>query len=350
MFKRIALKIFLTRFIQRFVSGCNLITMKTLIFVKLMNILNSYLNTKGFVAKISVRPFQRLQLENRIPQKIIYQDWGIVFHGKIISPKTLTFLIENIKSARSVSTDISIVVSTYEDEFYPDLKHAIEGLDVRLVVCQDVGELGQNYPRSLCQQIETTSSGLNYLLALDIDKCMKIRVDQNIDIESTILLVDRLSVAFPSSLENTSNRIWTTSYNSYLRRPLGASDMCMVGFTKDLAKYWIKISTADWLKFTTALSQKYPHAAYQEFRIPETWLAARYLDSMQINLTSPERANQIFWRDYMGIINSAHLNHHWLKSHEWLGSNFHTLNWFGSLLNQELTEITFEDWVAIYTE
>ena len=315
-----------------------------------MNYLNGYLNTKGFVGKLSVRPFEHLQLENRVVQKSIQPDWGVVFHGKITSAKTLAFLIENIKSARSISANMSIVISTYKDEFFLDLTNAIQGLDVKLIECQDVGELGQNYPRSLCQQIETTYAGLEYLLTLNIAKCMKIRVDQRINIESTILLLETLMLAFPTQHGNTSNRIWTTSYNSYLRRPFGASDMFMVGLTKDLAKYWSRISTAEWLEFTKVLCQKYPHATYQDFRIPETWLAARYLESMQVDLTSPDRANYIFWRDYMGVINSAHLNHYWLKSYEWLGSNFHTLNWFGNLLNQKLTEITFEDWVAIYTE
>jgi hypothetical protein len=350
MLKRMALKIFLSNFIQRSISACSALNIKTLIFVKLMNSLNHYLNKKGFVAKISVRPHERLQLENRFSQKSIEKDWGIVFHGKITNLETLTFLIGNIKSARNISANISIVVSTYEDEFYSELKDAIYGLDIGLVLCQDIGELDSDYPKSLCQQIETTSTGLNYLLSKNIAKGMKIRVDQKINIESTILLVEKLFLAFPSCNGNTSNRIWTTSYNSYLRRPLGASDMLMVGFTEDLAKYWSRISTADWMEFTRALSQKYPIDVYREFRIPETWLAARYMERMHIDLTSPEQANFVFWRDYMGIINSAHLNHHWLKSHEWLGSNFHTLNWFGKLLNQQLTEITFEDWVSIYAE
>jgi hypothetical protein len=350
MLRKIARKLFLTRFIQRVIALFDIVNIKTFIFVRLMNGLNRHLGTKGFTAKISVRPFENLQLEDRFFKKSIPPDWGVLFHGKITNLITLNFLIENIKSARSVSTDISIVVSTYEDDFYSDLKCAIQGLDVRLVVCEDVGELEHGYPRSLCQQIETTSAGLNYLLTLNRAKCMKIRVDQSINIESTILLVEKLFLAFPSPRENASNRIWTTSYNSYLRRPFGASDMFMVGHTKDLAKYWSRISTAEWLQFTRALSQKYPNSTYNEFRIPETWLAARYLESLHVDLTSPERANYLFWQDYMGIVNSAHLNHHWLKSHEWLGSNFHTLNWFGSLLNQKLTEITFEDWVTIYAE
>ena len=350
MIRRIVRRIFLTRFIQKNISLFNIATIRTFIFVRSMNSLNRYLRTKGFIAKVSVRPFESLQLENRFSKKSIQSDWGVVFHGKITNLETLTFLIKNVESARSVSADISIVVSTYEDQFYSELKCAIRDLDVGLVVCQDVGELGHGYPRSLCQQIETTSAGLNHLLNLNIAKCMKIRVDQNINIESTILLVEKLIPAFPGPHGNTSNRIWTTSYNSYLRRPFGASDMFMVGHTKDLAKYWSRISTTEWLQFTRALSQKYSHSTYQEFRIPETWLAARYLESMHVDLSLPERANYLFWRDYMGIINSAHLNHHWFKSHEWLGSNFHTLNWFGSLLNQKLTEITFEDWVTIYAE
>ena len=315
-----------------------------------MNRLNSILQKKGFNAFISVRPPESLQLVDRLGVKPIYPDWGIVYHGKIVNQKILDFLVKNILSTRTISPRIVIVVSTYDDEYFLQLKNAVQDLEVILIQCKDVGELEGNYPRSLCQQIETISSGLKYLEDAGVKKSIKIRVDQRINIETTIRLIEKLFLAFPSTGKNALNRIWTTSYNSYLRRPLGASDMLMAGFTQDLNEYWSKISTSNWIEFTERLNQRYSHPIYAEFRIPETWLGARYLELKSIDLTSPAYANDIFWRDYMGIINSAHLSHSWIKTHEWLGSNFHTLNWFGNLLNYMHSEMTFEDWVAIYSE
>jgi hypothetical protein len=350
MIKRVLKRILLSRFVQDVIPKLNFMSVKTVIFVKFMNRLNAHLQGKGFSAFISVRPPESLHLVDRLILNPLNQDWGIVYHGKIINQKTLEFLVKNIISTRAVSPRIVIVVSVYDDEFYLQLKIAVQNLEVILIQCDDVGELKGNYPRSLCQQIETISSGLKYLEHAGVKKSVKVRVDQRINIETTIRLIDKLFLAFPSTGENALNRIWTTSYNSYLRRPLGASDMIMAGFTQDLNEYWSRISTSSWMEFTERLNQRYSNPIYAEFRIPETWLGARYLELKSIDLTSPAYANHIFWRDYMGVINSAHLSHSWMKTHEWLGSNFHTLNWFGNLLNYMHSEITFEDWVAIYSQ
>lgn len=350
MKKRILRKILVSRPMQFILSNFNVMSFKTLIFVRFMNSLNRNLKRKGFTATISVRPPESLLLMDRINVNSTKPDWGIVYHGKIVDERTLDYLVANIESTRAISTEITIVVSVYEDEYFFPLENRVKKLEVVLIKCPDVGELKGGYPKSLCQQIETINSGLTFLQEVGIPKSMKIRVDQKINVETTIRLVDRLFLAFPSHVDTVTNRIWTTSYNSYLRRPLGASDMIMVGFTRDLLKYWSKISTRHWVEFTEKLNKKYQHPIYAEFRIPETWLGARYLEGKNVDLTSPSGANQAFWQDFMGVINSAHLNHSWMKTHDWLGSNFHTLNWFGTLLSYELSEITFEDWVAIYGE
>ena len=350
MKKRILRKIIVSRPVRFILTNFNLMSLRTFIFVKFMNSLNTSLKRKGFMALISVRPPESFHLVERIHDNPIKPDWGIVYHGKIVNEQTLDFLVTNITSTRAVSTEIIIVASVYEDEYFLPLQNRVRGLGVVLIKCQDVGELKGNYPRSLCQQIETINSGLTFLQEAGVSKSMKIRVDQKINIETTIRLIDRLFLAFPSHIDTVKNRIWTTSYNSYLRRPLGASDMIMVGFTRDLLGYWSKISTVNWMEYTEKLNKKYPHPNYAEFRIPETWLGARYLESKNVDLSSPTDSNHVFWRDFMGVINSAHLNHSWMKTHEWLGSNFHTLNWFGNLLSYQHSEITFEDWVAIYAE
>lgn len=350
MIKKILRKIAISRLARFILANFNITNLKTLVFVRFMNRLNSELNSKGFFALISVRPPESLQLVNRMDINLAKSDWGIVYHGKIVNQRTLDFLIMNIESTHAVSPEITIVVSIYDDEYFLPLQNQVSELGVVLIKCRDVGELFGNYPRSLCQQIETINSGLMFLQEAGVSKSIKIRVDQRINIETSIRLIDSLFLAFPSQINTVKNRIWTTSYNSYLRRPLGASDMIMVGFTKDMLEYWSKISTARWMEFTEELNAKYSHSIYAEFRIPETWLGARYMERMNVDLTSPTDANQAFWRDFMGVINSAHLNHSWLKTYEWLGSNFHTLNWFGNLLSYELSEITFEDWLAIYGE
>jgi hypothetical protein len=348
MIKIILRKIVTSRPVRFTLSNFTMTTLKTLVFVRFMNFLNSNLTRKGFMAVISVRPPESIHLADRPNLNLAKLDWGIVYHGKIVNQRTLDFLVTNIASTRAVSPEIVIVVSVYDDEYFLPLQSRVKELGVVVIQCKDVGELTGKYPRSLCQQIETINSGLMFLQESGVSKSMKIRVDQRINIETSVRLIDSFFLAFPSQINNVKNRIWTTSYNSYLRRPLGASDMIMAGFTTDLLEYWSKISTESWMEFTEKLNTKYSHPIYAEFRIPETWLGARYMEIMNVDLTSPTHANQIFWGEYMGVINSAHLNHSWIKTYEWLGSNFHTLNWFGNLLSYELSEITFEDWVAIY--
>ena len=350
MKRKIVHKVLSLKISQQIINNCNLMTLKSIIFIKYLNLLNSDLNRRGFSATVSARPVENKRIYLHFNLNPLNTEWGIVFHGKIVNKRTLDFLLENIRATRDISPYLKIVVSTYEDEYYLPLESSIQDLDVVLIKCTDAGELTGGYPKSLCQQIETISSGLLYLQENGSRKSIKIRVDQKIDIETTIRLLESLISRFPSRTGDAVDRLWTTSYNSYLRRPLGASDMLMAGYTSDLLKYWAKISTVEWMQLTDILNQEYCDSEYNGFKIPETWLGARYLFSKGIELTSPKLANEVFWKDYMGVINSAHLNHSWLKSYKWLGSNFHTLNWFGELLNESHSEITFEDWSAIYSD
>jgi hypothetical protein len=126
------------------------------------------------------------------------------------------------------------------------------------------------------------------------------------------------------------------------------SDMLLLGDTQDLLKYWQKITVKEWISFTEALRSRYPAINWGRFAIPETWLAARYLNTIGISIDDPETANNAFWHSFGGIINATAIDQEWFKTHSWFRTNYHTIKWFENLYSISYSELTFEKWFLLH--
>ncbi len=276
------------------------------------------------------------------------QKWCVVFQGKIYNFEFAEYLEETLLHIRNQIPKIEIIVATYEDENFVRLKSFCLINNISIVVVEDVGSLPPPYPQSLCQQIESSFVGLKMAQELGYENSIKIRVDQRIDVLMSILLVSQYFESFPSRNQETLNRIWGTSYNTYLHQPLALSDMVQFGKTNDLLKYWNKINIQDWVSYLNELQRRYTDNNWHGFAMPETWLAARYLDSMKISLSSPEDTNSIFWEDFSGVVNANSVGQEWRKTFGWLSTNYHTIKWFRNLYDSKFLEMRNEDWLIIH--
>jgi hypothetical protein len=275
------------------------------------------------------------------------QDWCLILHGKIYDEKFNDYLSTNLKDFRDLIPELKIIVATYSDEFFPQLERLTKELDIELVVVDDVGPLPNPYPRSLGQQIATISAGIEKARSLNFKYVAKLRVDQSIELDKFIVLAKKLFDLFPPTNEKFSTRVWSTSYNTYTNRYLGISDMFMFGATDVMSIFWEYISPEGIVSFNADLRHKEAKENLYNFSIPETWLGFRFMNSVEGQ--GIDDMNSYFWKNYAGVINAEAIGFTWGKSNEWLSTNFHSINWFGSLYSQNLVELRFEDWLTKYS-
>jgi hypothetical protein len=321
------------------------------VFERCLNYLSNILIAKGFNLSIGTRSKENILVKNFVlndSAKSSVSKWCVVFQGKIYDKDFLDYLMETLSRTRLQIPDIALIVATYEDENFETLKHFCLAHNIVITTVEDVGSLPHPYPQSICQQIESSYTGLKLAQENGFENSIKIRVDQRIDVLISILMISQFFEKYPSEGLETKNRIWGTSYNTYLHRPLALSDMVQFGKTKDLVKYWNRISPSEWHQYTFDLTSRYSNSNWSNFAMPETWLAARYLDHLGITLTSPEEANSIFWENFAGVINSNAVGQEWRKTFSWLSTNYHTVKWFTNIYVAKLLEMRFEDWLVIH--
>jgi hypothetical protein len=321
------------------------------LFQRSMNFLSKELSKKGVELTVGTK-----SINNSLTKSFVLNEsneakihnWCVVFQGKIYNLEFLKFLEETLLQIRNRMPNIAIIVATYEDEFFSRLENFCSDHKILTSIVKDAGSLPSPYPQSLCQQIESSHTGLNLAQELGFENSIKIRVDQRIDVLMAILLVSQFFEDYPSRSQQTVNRIWGTSYNTYLHRPLALSDMVQFGKTSDLLKYWKKIGIHDWVDYLHQLQNRYPDKHWYGFAMPETWLAARYLDLMNISLLSPEETNSNFWENYAGVINANVVGQEWKKTYPWLSTNYHTVKWFREVYSSKFLEMRNEDWLIIH--
>lgn len=307
-------------------------------------VLNNGLKDKHLKVVVGIHSTNPIMPMNQ-PEIESLSDYALVFHGKIFSIELNEYLLNNIKQIRKRYPNLLIILSTYEMSL-KDHSCLIE-LGVAVVYNKDVGELPTPHPKSICQQIETVNNGLSFAVSQSKKYSIKIRVDQNIIADDLIRKCFTMQIMFQNNIKDCS-RIFTTSYSSYAHRALGVSDMFMFGETSDLLKYWCTAKPDDYLIQTRKFQKKYNASEWNKFLIPETWLAARYLENLGINLEDPGLVTAYAWREFFGIIDASSLGLSWFKTDDWLLTNKLTREWFSSDFKSGMVELYFIDWMSNY--
>ena len=309
-----------------------------------ISVLNIGLKNKSLKVVVGIHSTNPITPMNQTEMNSL-KDYALVFHGKIFSKELNEYLLNNITQIRKRYPNLLIILSTYEMNLH-DYNCFIE-LGVTVVYNEDVGEVPGPYPKSICQQIETTNSGLSFARSQTKKYSIKIRVDQNIIAKDLIRKCFAMQTLFPNKI-NHGSRIFTTSYGSYAHRPLGISDMFMFGETSDLLQYWRKAKPDDYLFEISNLQNKYSSPEWNNFLIPETWLAARYLENLGINLRDPSGITAYAWSNVFGVIDASSIGLSWFKTDDWLLTNKLTREWFSPNFVSGMVELYCSDWLSHY--
>ena len=315
-----------------------------IILIQVAHLANGNLARKNFKLSIGVRAKAPIIFKDNIDD-FSTEEYAVIFHGKIFDNLVEEFLFSNISAFRSTYPELMIVLSSYVGDFI-DLNRFLD-LNVEFIDNVDVGQLQEPFPTSLCQQIETIGHGLMAAEQAKKRYSLKIRVDQSVSPENILRLLSGHFDLFPSGLE-TISRLFTSSYGTYRHRPLGLSDMFMFGETKYLLAFWKPANPVEYEETTKYLREKFREPLWNGFLIPEVWLAARYLDHLDLDLSSPGFSTTHAWSVYFGVIDSSAIDLVWFKTHEWLDSNYLTRVWFSSEFHPEMGELRFADWLTSY--
>lgn len=310
--------------------------------------LSSWLKKKDFDLLLGVRFLMDKKLIEHSPidSSTLLKDWGIVFHGKIYDSECLKFLSQSLVDLREIHPKLHICVSTYDDSFLRELTPLLKELSVEKVVCHDVGKLPSPFGSSLCQQINSAYTGILWAHKKKLSKVAKIRLDQRLSEPFAMNFIHMISEKFVSA--NGRMRVIGSSYNSYLERPLGVSDMIMFGTTSEMLSYWEKITVDEFFVFTEELQTLYKNFVWNDFTVPEVWLAARYARAKGIDLSDPYEANYRFWNEYAMIVDSMSLGQIWFKTHPWFETNYFSIPWLSPVFRKTYREIHFNDWLCLY--
>jgi hypothetical protein len=305
-----------------------------------------FYRAKNFDLSTKIFNFQNFQSRS---DKSDYEnlEWGIVIHGKIRDENHFDYLNETIEILTKNLIRPNIFLSVYKDKFYDRIVETF-GTKVHVENCLDAGELPEPYPKSLLQQTQSFYDGARRAQGQGLRYVVKLRVDQRIRSQNALNHFAFMMKNYNISQGGITNRIFSTSFNSYLNRPLGISDMLMFSTVENMLEYWKPSSSKEYLDLLLKLNADYPDKIWNSFHIPEIWLAARFLVQKGYSLKSPLEINYLFWSKYAGVVNSDFIGHEWIKNNKWVHNNLVNLRPKREMLNVKYIELYREDWEINY--
>lgn len=266
---------------------------------------------------------------------ILRNKFAIVMQGPLENTESINRLLAYTDEILASGLVHEIIVSTWENEF---TKLITPKNGLKLVLNKDTG-----FANNLQRQMQTTYSGL-IEISESVDFAMKMRVDQRLSLAGIAFMFDF------SSLPEWRDKILFTSFNSYIYRIFGLSDMLNVGSINNMKLFWGLQVLRDVFKSETAtidLNEKSWVAASQVF-FNESFLCMRYAYARGMKFSSNSWNDYLkFLREYTAVVDAEVIGQVWLK----IKSPFYGLT-SRSLHNRFIEdydiEITQSLWFAIY--
>jgi len=289
-----------------------------------------------------------LKPKNVVPLKALGIDrssdaeFVIVLQGPVSDQEALKYLQATLHIYRKIYPNLKIVVSSYilDKEFLKQLDSAYYDQ----LLCIDDEDLKSNFER----QIKSASEGINAAGVFKRKYVIKSRVDQRLTEPAAMLYFKFLLESFPPHHKISDVRILGSSFNSWLYRPLGISDMLVVGSYPDMIKFW---EFDDSIKSYSLVDGivNYRESWLSDTSLHfESFLAARFMAKYGFRFsTNPIQDNLRMWRDFMVVADANVIGHEWKKRSTFFIGN--TLTKYSSSLNpNSLREISFLSWLALY--
>ena len=314
-------------------------TIKHKVVNKLANAINYFLSNE-INGSLLLKPKNIDSLKRTVLTRDSSYEVVVVLQGPVADQDSMIYLQTTLNIYRDIFPNMKIVLSSYlvNQEFLKKLES--DGYDQLLLINDE--DLKSNFER----QVKSTSEGMRAAAIYKRKYIIKSRVDQRFTEPTSLLYFKFLLETFPPNNANCQARILGSSFNSWLYRPLGISDMLIVGSYSDMIKYWIFDDSIANYSLRDIISD-YDQTWFPNISLHfESFLAARFLASYGFNFTfDPVKDTNDMWRDFMVVVDANTIGHEWKKRNNFFVGN--TLTKFGSNLSpNSLKEISFMDWLA----
>lgn len=265
-------------------------------------------------------------------------DWTIVIQGPINSNLELDYLRQNLELLKCNYSGVKIVISSYHQ-----CKKYIDQIDNKLYD-QIILLNSNNYKNNFERQVASTSAGLEQSLKWGTPFSIKLRSDQILRNPVSLQLFGILLEEFKDAKTDSQTRIIFGSYNSWLYRPFGLSDMFTAGRTVELSKYWkFDDEITDFqIKFHNE-----PTWLENKVLFFESFLNMRFLNSYEFSFSEDKfKDTSLALRDYFIVVDSGSIGQEWLKRNNvWAGNSIVKAGY--DLPPEALLEFNFTTWLLI---
>ena len=263
--------------------------------------------------------------------------WSIVIQGPILNNKHLQYLQSNLLKLRGLFPGATIILSSYNQ--YRNMIELIPNTLIDEKIFLDESSYKNNFER----QVASSYAGIECAKKYRKEFTLKLRTDQMIRHPATLILFTNLLESQRAEIPY-KKKIIASSFNSWLYRPFGVSDMLTAGYYEDVSAYW------EFNKEITDfhLSINNPPSWFRSSQFfYETFLAVRFLLVNKFVFTE----NVFFdtakmYKDHVIIVDSATIGHSWFKrGNVWNGNSIIKSGY--NLPNASLIEISHSDWLCL---
>lgn len=318
--------------------------LKRRIFLSIVDVLANSIQElfkKYAKVRISLIPITYGYLQQTKKSIVNNSDWTLVIQGPILSSDHLDYLINNLRIISHTFSGAKIIISTYS-QYQSQIDLIPRELYNKLIISNE-NEYKNNFER----QVASTHLGL---LSADQYKrkfVLKMRTDQMIYYPGSLRIFEIMLRTYGGSRGKEKNNLVASSYNSWLYRPFGVSDMLMAGYLRDMQEYW---NYDDQVKNAKLKSKNYFKLPDSKIFFNESFLAKRYLIKKGFKFTGNDfQDNARMYKDHIVIIDSMQLNHHWYKRNSvWNGNAIIKSGY--TLPANALIEISHTDWLCFKFE
>ncbi len=269
--------------------------------------------------------------------KDLTNDVAIMMQGPIIHENNFT--IETINLYISNFPNSKIILSTWEEEKVdPEIY-------INKNVCVIRSEIykGRKGYGSTNYQIKGNKIGINKIKELKIPFTLKTRTDQRLGNPDMLSYLKKMLELFPLDNKynlNQKSRLIGMSFDTFIYRLYGLSDMFLFGETEDVFSYFdCKYDTRN---FNNYKLKQNTQRIYSKENICEVYFMTEFLKKKGEEIEwKLEKSLEVFKKRFL-IIDSYSLDFFWPK-YSFLEDRW---RYFKYKVNQE--EMTFSKWLRIY--
>jgi len=287
--------------------------------------------------KISLIPKNYKYLERSKNIKLKKANWAIIIQGPVLNSKHLKYLLNNLNVLRDNFPKARVIISTYEQ--YESLIYKIPKSFYDELILIDENKFSSNFER----QVASTHFGINAARKYKIKFILKMRTDQIMYHPGSLDIFEAMIKTYKNSAGKGKNSLVASSYNSWLYRPFGVSEMLMAGYFNDMKKYW---EYDDQIRNFKLKFDKPPKWLTGNNFYYESFLAVKYLARNNFKFTSDFFKDTVeMYREYFIIVDSMMINQNWFKRNPvWSGNSIVKSGY--NLPPNSLIEISHADWLA----